>query len=91
VSGGGEAAHVGAGFGDDYFGDVLSDTWDGVEAGEGVTKGFQCLLDSGGELGDVHLQGVEAVQVHPAQECVVLPEPADQCLGQWGDLAAQRR
>src|SRR5665647_1298099 len=31
---------------------------------------------------------IEAVQVHPAQERVVLPEPADQCLGQWGDLGA---
>src|SRR5664280_1784864 len=41
VAGGGEAAHVGAGLGDDYLGDGSSDPWDGVEAGEGVTKGFQ--------------------------------------------------
>src|SRR5664280_1922914 len=68
VPGGGEAAHVCAGLGDDYFGDVWSDTWDGVEAGEGLTKGFQGLLDAVGELGDVRLQGVQAVQVHPAQE-----------------------
>src|SRR5674476_1310136 len=88
VPGGGEATHVCAGFGDDYFGDVSSDPWDGVEAGEGVTKGFQGRLDAGGELGDVRLQGVEAVQVHPAQERVVLPEPPDQCLGQCVDLGA---
>src|SRR5450759_3004199 len=88
VPGGGEATHVCAGFGDDYFGDVSSDPWDGVEAGEGLTKGLQGRLDAGGELGDVSLQGVEAVQVHPAQERVVLPEPADQCLRQWGDLGA---
>src|SRR5664280_1991994 len=58
VTGGGDAAHVSAGLGDDYFGDVSSDPWDGVEAGEGLTKGFQGLLDAGGELGDVRVQGV---------------------------------
>src|SRR5450759_5729588 len=58
VSGGGEAAHVCAGFGDDHFRDVSSDTWDGVEVGEGLTKGLQGRLDPGGELGDVRLQGV---------------------------------
>src|ERR1035437_7851386 len=79
VPGGGEATHVGSGLGDDYFGDVWSDPWDGVEPGEGLTKGLQGRLDAGGELGDVLLQGVEAVQVHPAQERVVLPEAADQC------------
>src|SRR5450759_3057690 len=68
VPGGGEAAHVGAGFSDDHFGDVPSDTWNGVEPGEGVTKGDQCLFYPGGELGDVLVQGVEAVEVHPAQE-----------------------
>src|SRR5664279_2880639 len=55
VTGGGEAAHVCAGLGDDYFGDVWSDPWDGVEAGEGLTKGFQGRLDAGGEPRDVHL------------------------------------
>src|SRR5665647_3728187 len=46
VPGGGEATHVCAGFGDDYFGDVSSDPWEGAEAGEGVTKGFQGRLDT---------------------------------------------
>src|SRR5450759_3372388 len=57
VPGGGEATHVCAGFSDDHFGDVSSDTWDGVEAGEGLTKGLQGRLDASGELGDVRLQG----------------------------------
>src|SRR5665811_2065145 len=46
VPGGGEATHVGSGLGDDYFGDVWSDPWDGVEAGEGLTKGLQGRLDT---------------------------------------------
>src|SRR5450759_5300430 len=58
VPGGGEAAHVGSGFGDDYFGDVWSDTWVGFVAGECLTKWLQGRLDAGVELGDFRLQCV---------------------------------
>src|SRR5450759_229894 len=63
VPGGGEAAHVCSGFGDDHFGYLPTYTWDRFEVGEGHTKVHQGRLDPGGELGDVRLQGVEAVQV----------------------------
>src|SRR5450759_71839 len=58
VAGGGEATHVGSGFGDDYFGDVSSDPWDGVEAALEPFRDTLARLDAGGELGDVRLEGV---------------------------------
>jgi hypothetical protein len=34
MPGAGEATYVGAGLGDDHFGDVSSNAWDGVQPGD---------------------------------------------------------
>jgi hypothetical protein len=62
VSGGGEHTHVGADFGDDYFGSALADSGDGVEAITGRAVVGHQLVDPLIEPDDGLLQVFEMVQ-----------------------------
>jgi hypothetical protein len=88
VSRGGEHAHVGAGFGDEHIGDDVGEAWDAHEQfPDGLKRGDR-RLDAGIQAGEVGVMGVDAVQVEPHHEGMVVVEPSAQRLGQGGNLLA---
>ena len=88
VPGGGEHAHIPAGFGDEYLGGDAGEPGNADQQVPGGAKGFHRRLDALVEAGDVGAVGVDAVQEQPGHERVVLAEPAGQRFGQGGDLRA---
>lgn len=84
----GEHAHVGAGFGDEHVGDNAGEARDAHEKfPDGLKRGDR-LLDAGIQAVEVAVMGVDAVQVEPHHEGVVVIERSAQRLGQGGDLLA---
>src|SRR5258708_2136827 len=88
MAGGGEAGHVGAGFGHDDLGHCAAYAGDGLQQLYGVSKGSQ----PGGYLlvqaGDGGIEEVDVIQDDPGHRAVMGVEAADQRLGPGGDLRA---
>ncbi|MCD9146111.1 hypothetical protein LUZ28_29130 [Streptomyces albireticuli] len=69
-----EAGYVGAGLRDEGFGDPLADAGDGLRQLKLAGERERVLLGPRGQLADRRSEVVDAFQVEPAQERVVLAE-----------------
>ena len=85
MPGGGEHAHVGAGFGDEHFSGDPGKPGMLVNRSR-ATKRLHCLLDSGIQARDVGAVGVDAIQKQSCHERMVGAESSGQRLGQRWDL-----
>ena len=88
MGGGREAGHVHADLGDDHCCCGGTDPGDLIQAGHRISERGDLCLDLGAEIGDVHVQGVDAGEHLGQKETVVVGEVPDERLFQLGDLRA---
>ena len=76
MTGGGEHAHVRAGFGDEHLGGLGGEPGDAHQQFPGRAKGGHRFLDPLIEAADIGTVGVDAVEEQPGHERVMFIEPA---------------
>jgi hypothetical protein len=83
MTGSGEAAHVGADFGDDDLPGEVTDARDGPQLADGLTERVEIAVDLRVDLGDGGVERINLAQMQAQQEAAAFGDAPQECRAQF--------